>query len=82
MLRTNRFLRANEIWEDLPGDDRTWVRRKTIYCKADMANNVKKAAKGGQDHFGAHGAFDKVPDPEGPEALPQLSVKELDGYFS
>ena len=47
-----------------------------------MANNVKKAAKGGQDHFGAHGAFDKVPDPEGPEVLPQLSVKELNRYFS
>ena len=26
MLRTDRFPRANEIWEDLPGADRTWVR--------------------------------------------------------
>ena len=82
MLRTDRFPRANEIWEDLPGNERTWVRCKTIYRKADMADKFKKAAKGGQDHFGAHGAFDKVPDPEGPEALPQLPVKELDGYFS
>ena len=47
-----------------------------------MADKVKKATKGGQDHFGAHGAFDKVPNPEAPEALPQLSVEELDGYFS
>ena len=46
-----------------------------------MADKVKKAAKGGQDHFGAHGAFDEVPTPEAPEALPQLSVEELDGYF-
>ena len=43
---------------------------------------MKNKFKGGQDHFGAHGDFDKVPDPEAPEALPQLSVKELDGYFS
>ena len=44
-----------------------------------MADKVKKDAKGRQDHFGAPGAFGNVPDPEGPEALPQLSVKELDG---
>ena len=39
-----------------------------IYRKADMANKVKKSAQGGQDHFGAHDAFDKVPVPE--EAIP------------
>ena len=44
-----------------------------------MSEKVKKAAQGGQDHFGAHGAFDKVPGPEG--EMPQLSVAELDGYF-
>ena len=53
-----------------------------IYCKSKMADKVKKAAKGGKDHFGAHGAFHKVPNPEAPEALPQMSVEELDGYFS
>ena len=47
-----------------------------------MADKVKKDAKGRQDHFGAPGAFGNVPDPEGPEELPQLSVEELDGYFS
>ena len=47
-----------------------------------MADKVKKATQGGQDHFGSHGAFGKVPDPEEPEAIPQLSVKELDGPFS
>ena len=82
MLHTDRFPRANEIWEDLPGADRTWIRWKTIYQNSDMADKVKNAAKGVQDYFGPHGAFDKVPEPEGPEALPQLSIKELDGYFS
>ena len=66
MLRTDRFPRSNDIWEDLPSDKRTWARWKTIYRKADMDNKVKKAAKVGQDHFGAHGAFDKVPTPESP----------------
>ena len=45
-----------------------------------MAEKVKNTAQGGQDHFGAHGAFDKVPGPE--EEMPQLSVAYLDGYFS
>ena len=45
-----------------------------------MADKFKKSAQGGQDHFGAHGAFDKVPGPE--EEMPQLSVAEIDGYFS
>ena len=81
MLRTDQFPRANDIWEDLPSNELTWARWETIYRKADMANKIKKAAKGGQDRFGAHGAFDKVPTPEAPEALPQLSVEELDGYF-
>ena len=30
MLRTDRFPRAKNIWEDLPGADRTWARWKTI----------------------------------------------------
>ena len=63
MLRTDRFLRANEIWEDLPGVDRTWVRWKFIYRKADMADKVKKATQGGKGRFGANGAFYKVPGP-------------------
>ena len=31
MLRTDRFPRSNEIWEDLPSDKQTWARWKTIY---------------------------------------------------
>ena len=76
ILRTDRFPRANEIWEDLSGADQTWARWKIINRKANMADKVK------QDHFGAHGAFDKVPNPEAPEALPRLSVEDLNGYFS
>ena len=64
MLRTHRFPRVNEIWEDLPGADRTWARWKSIYRKAKLAEKVNKTAQGGQDHYGVHGAFDKVPGPE------------------
>ena len=80
MLRTDRFPRANEIWEEFPGAYRTWARWKAIYRKANMAKNFKKTSQGGQSHFGAHGAFDNVLVPEG--EMPQLSVAELDGYFS
>ena len=37
MLRTDQFPRANEIWEDLPSNERTWLRWKTIYPKAPWA---------------------------------------------
>ena len=80
MFCTKRLPQANEIWKDLLGADQTWSRWKTIYKKSDMADKVKKAAQGGQDHFGAHGAFNKVPVPG--KVMPQLSVAELDGYFS
>ena len=82
MLRTDRFQRTNEIWEDLPGANQTWVRWKMINRNADMADKVNNYVQGGQDHFGAYGAFDKVLGPERAEAIPQLSVEELDGYFS
>ena len=44
-----------------------------------MAEKVKKTSQGGQDQFGAHGAFEK----EGAQGggLPQLSTKNIDGYF-
>ena len=45
-----------------------------------MDKKVMKTAQGRQDHFGAHGTFDKETAQEG--ELPQLSVAELDGYFS
>ena len=79
MLRTDRFPWANEIWEELPGSDRTWARQKLIYRKADIAGRVKKTAQGVQYQFGAHGAFDKEITQEG--GIPQLPNKELDGYF-
>ena len=72
MLRTERFPRANEIWDEIPSNEQTWARWKKIYRKADMADKVKKSAKGGQDHFGAYGDFDKVLIPEAPEALSQM----------
>ena len=45
-----------------------------------MDKKVKKTAQGVQDHFEAHGAFDKETAQE--EEFPQLSVTELGGYFS
>ena len=62
---TDRFPRANKIWEELTGANRTWARWKAIYWKSDMAEKVKKTAQGGQDHFRAHGAFDKEIPQEG-----------------
>ena len=52
MLRTDRFPLANDIWEDLPGANPSWLRWKTIYRKADMDNIFKKAAQGGKITLG------------------------------
>ena len=56
---TDRFPRANDIWEEFPRSERNWARWKSIYCKADMAEKVKKTAQGGENQFGGHGAFEK-----------------------
>ena len=79
MLCNDRFPRANEKWEELASSDSNWTKWKTIDRKAEMAEKVKKTAQGGQDQFGAHGAFKK----EGAKGVgvPQLSIEALDGYF-
>ena len=79
MFRTDRFPPGKRNLGGIPGADRTWARWKEIYRKADMNEKVKKTAQGRQDHFGAHGDFDKETAQEG--ELPQLSVSELDRYF-
>ena len=66
-------------WEELASSDRNWARWKTIYRKASMAEKVKKTAQGGQDKFGAHGAFKKNGRKGG--GVPQFSIEELDRYF-
>ena len=48
--------------------------------EGQYGQKVKKTAQGGQDHFGAHGDFDKETTQEG--ELPQMSVTDLDGCFS
>ena len=45
-----------------------------------MAKKVKKTVQGGQEQFGAHGAYYKESTQEG--GIPQLLTEELDGYFS
>ena len=49
MLRTYRFPRANEKWEELASSNRNWTKWKTIYRKADMTEKVKKTALGRKD---------------------------------
>ena len=52
MLRIDRLPRSNEIWEELPGVDRTWARWKEIYQKADMAKKVKKTVQADKTTLG------------------------------
>ena len=59
MLRNDRLTSANEICKELASSERNWAKWKAIYRRADMAEKVKKNGHGGQDQFGAHGAFEK-----------------------
>ena len=59
IFRTDRFPRANEIWEELTVSYRNWSRWKAIYRKADMTEKFNKNAQGRQDQFLEHGAFNK-----------------------
>ena len=48
MLATERFPKANDDWEDLPRDERTWAKWKTLYKAADLKAAVKKKARDAQ----------------------------------
>ena len=49
MLLTESLPRANEIWEELPKNEKVWPAWKNMYNAADQKAKVKKQAFGGQD---------------------------------
>ena len=62
MLSTERFPRADEIWEDLTKNGKVWPAWKNLYNAADRKAKVKKQAVRGHDQFGAaHGALRQAP---------------------
>ena len=52
MLRTDRFPRVNEKWEELASSNRNWTKWKTIYLKADIADKVKRPPRAYRTNLG------------------------------
>ena len=44
MISTERYPKANDLWEDLNRVDRTWKEWKAIYIKADRKAISKRIA--------------------------------------
>ena len=53
MLTTDRFLHANEDWEDRAEPEKTWTQWKQAYKKANAKARVKAQANEVTAKFGA-----------------------------
>ena len=53
MLTTEQYPRANETWEDLDVDEKTWAAWKTLYRAAAKKAAIKATTASGRDQFGA-----------------------------
>ena len=52
MLSTERYLKANDLWEDLNRVDRTWKEWKVTYTNANRKAIVKRMAEDNLEQFG------------------------------
>jgi hypothetical protein len=53
MITSEQFPRANDDWEEIDVDDKTWSVRKKLYRAAAKKASIKAKASGGRDQFGA-----------------------------
>ena len=53
MLTSERFLRANDDWEERAERDKTWSQWKNAYKRAHAKARVKAQANNGSVKFGA-----------------------------
>ena len=56
MLTTEQYPRANETWEELDVEEKTWTAWKTLYCAAAKKAAIKATAGRGRVQFGAANA--------------------------
>ena len=61
MLRTDRFPRANEIWEDLPSYDRTWARWRAFIARPTWPINSRRLPRADKIILGPMGPSTRSP---------------------
>ena len=89
-LELQQFTRANENWEQLREDEKTWAKWKAIYKAAQNIAHVRTAAAGGTNSFGGVAAnaaretqqssTDGAAAGDG-TAESELGLAEMEGFF-
>ena len=59
MITTESYPQANDDWEDIAKDEKTWDHWKTCYKKAHAKARIKAQADKGTDKFGAANAAER-----------------------
>ena len=81
MLTTEQYPRANETWEDLEMDEKTWGAWKKLYRVAVKKATIKATAASGRDQFGAaHAATESQSEDMNPHMGSAMGAT-MEGYF-
>ena len=84
MLTTEQYPRANEVWEELDVDQKTWTAWKKLYRAAAKKAAIKATATKGRDQFGAaNAATDSQSEDMNPHmgAAMGATMEGMEGYF-
>ena len=83
-MTTERFLRANEDWEDRAETDKTWTMWKQAYKKVHTKARIKAQANDGAVKFGTVNSIvhqETTQNVENKQAVDNGGMKALEGYF-
>ena len=81
MLTTEQYPRANETWEELDVDEKTWTAWKTLYRAAAKKAAIKATAASGRDQFGsANAATESQSENMNPHMGAAMGAT-MEGYF-
>ena len=85
MLTTEQYPRANETWEELDVDQKTWEAWKKLYRAAAKKAAIKATAASERDQFGsAHAATESQSEDMNPHmgaAMGAAMGATMEGYF-
>ena len=81
MLTTEQYPRANETWEELDVDEKTWGAWKKLYRAAAKKAAINAIAASGRDQFGAaHAATESQLEDMNPHMGSAMGAT-MEGYF-
>ena len=81
MLTTEQYPRANETWEELDVDEKTWPAWKKLYRAAAKKAAIKATAARGRDQFGAANAATESQSEDMNPHMGAAMRATMEGYF-